>query len=154
MFRLILTSRRAFLLIALIVVISILGCASTQLVPDADTEKWLGKISGMAEGDLELFIKQTQGQMDFYAVTGPFVMNLKTTGGYGSGTVTGHMKGKVKDGIMKAKISGHAQVEDGSSHISGKMIGTISKTQAFGTWSMGHLEGLLSGKWTAEKVVE
>ena len=52
MFRLILTSRRTFLLIMLIVVLSILGCASTQFVADADTEKWIGKISGMAEGDL------------------------------------------------------------------------------------------------------
>ena len=82
MFRLILTSRRAFLLIALIEVLSILGCASTQFVPDADTEKWIGKISGMAKGDLELYIKQTQGQSNFYSVTGPFVMKLETTGGY------------------------------------------------------------------------
>lgn len=155
MFRPILTSRRAFLLITLIVTLSILGCASTQLVPGADTEKWIGKISGMAEGDLEFFIKQTQGQGDFYSFTGPFVMNLKTTaGGYGSGTVTGHIKGKVNNGIMKARIFGHAQVEDGSSQISGKMIGTISKTQAFGTWRMEHREGSHSGKWTAEKVIE
>ncbi|MBW2565255.1 MAG: hypothetical protein JRE29_14820, partial [Deltaproteobacteria bacterium] len=70
MFRLILISRRVFLLFTLIVVLSILGCASTQFVPDADTEKWIGKISGMAKGDLELFIKQIQGQGDFHSVTG------------------------------------------------------------------------------------
>lgn len=155
MFRFVLTSRRNFLLIMLIVVLSIFGCASTQLVPDADTDKWIGEISGMAEGDLELFIKQTQGQGDFYSVTGSCAISLETTaGGYGSGTVTGQMKGKIKNGIMKAKIYGHAQVEDGSSQISGKIIGTISKTQAFGTWSIGHIEGSHSGKWTAEKVVE
>ncbi len=155
MFRLILTSKRTFLLIMLILVLSILGCASTQFVPDADTEKWIGKISGMAEGDLELFIKQTQGQDGFYPVKGPFVMNLaRTAGGYGSVTVTGRMKGKVKNGIMKAKIFGDAQVEDTFYQISGEMIGTISKTQAFGTWSLRHIEGTHSGKWTAEKVVE
>ena len=155
MFRLILTSKRAFLLIMLILVLSILGCAATQFVPDADTEKWIGKISGMAKGDLELFIKQTQGQGDFYSVKGPFVMDLeKTAGGYGSVTVRGHMKGKVNNGIMKAKIFGDAQVEDTFYQISGEMIGTISKTQAFGTWSLRHIEGTHSGKWTAEKVVE
>jgi hypothetical protein len=154
MFRLILTSRRAFLLITLIAVLSILGCASTQFVPDADTEKWIGKISGMAKGDLELFFKQTQDQSDFYSVSGSFVMNLETTGGYGSGTATGQVKGKVKNGIMKAKISGVAHVEDGSSHIFGEIIGTISKTKAFGTWRMGHIDGSHSGKWTVEKVVE
>jgi hypothetical protein len=152
MFRLIINSRRAFLLITFIEVLSILGCATTQSVPGADSEKWIGKISGMAEGDLELFIKQNQGGI--FSVTGPFVMNLVTTGGYGSGKVTGNVKGKVKNGIMQTKIIGYAQVDDGSSHISGKMIGTISKSQAFGTWSFNHLEGSLSGKWTAEKVLE
>ena len=55
---------------------------------------------------------------------------------------------------MKANIFGHAQVGDGSSHISGEMTGTISKTQAFGTWNMGRVECSHSGKWTTEKVVE
>ena len=82
-------------------------------------------------------------------------MNLaRTAGGYGSVTVTGRMKGKVKNGIMKAKIFGDAQVEDTFYRISGEMIGTISKTQAFGTWSLSHIEGTHSGKWTAKKVVE
>jgi len=155
MFKLIFTSRRFFLLFTLIVVLSILGCASTQFVPDADTEKWIGKISGMAKGDLEFFIKQTQGQGDFHSVTGPFVMNLgSTAGGYGGATVTGLMKGKVKNGIMKTKFFGEAEVEDTFYRISGEMIGTISKTQASGTWRIRHVEGSHSGKWTAEKVVE
>ena len=92
---------------------------------------------------------------DFHSVTDPFVMNLGTTaGGYGSVTVTGRMKGKAKNGIMKAKIYGEAQVEDTFYQISGEMIGTISKTQAFGTWRIRHVEGSHSGKWTVEKVVE
>ena len=155
MFRFILILRRVFLLFTLIVVLTILGCASTQLVPDADTDKWIGKISGMAEGDLELFIKQTQDQGGFYPVKGPFVMNLsRTAGGYGNVTVRGRMKGKVKKGIMEAKIFGDAQVEDTFYRISGEMRGTISKTQAFGTWKIRHIEGTHSGKWTAEKVLE
>ena len=31
---------------------------------------------------------------------------------------------------------------------------SLSKTQAFGTWRMRYIKGFLSGKWTAEKVVE
>jgi hypothetical protein len=156
MFWLILTPRRAFFFIALIMVLSILlGCASTQLVPDANTEKWVGKISGMARGDLKLFIKQIQGQSDLYLAKSPFVMNLDATaGGYGKVEVTGHMKGKVKNGIIKAKIFGNAQVGDSFYQISGEMIGTISKTQAFGTWKIRHIKGLHSGKWTAKKMVE
>jgi len=144
-----------FFLFALIVVFSILGCASTQLLPDADTDKWIGKITGMAKGDLELFIKQTQGQGDLHSVTGPFVMNLGTTaGGYGNVTVRGRMKGKVNNESMKAKIYGEAQVEDSFYQIFGDIIGTVSKTQASGTWTIRHVEGTHSGKWTAGKVVE
>jgi hypothetical protein len=64
------------------------------------------------------------------------------------------IKSKVKNGIIKAKIFGNAQVGDSFYQISGEMIGTISKTQAFGTWKIRHIEGLHSGKWTAGKVVE
>jgi len=155
MFRLILTSRYGFLFTTLIVALSILGCASTQFVPDADSEKWIGKISGMAKGDLELFIKQTQGQDDLYSVAGLFVMKLATTaGGYGSVIARGRINGKIKNGTMKAKIFGDAQVEGTFYEISGEMIGTTSKTQAFGTWKIRHIEGVNSGKWTAEKMVE
>jgi len=154
MFRLTDASKRVFLLIMLMVALSVPGCVSNQLVADADTEKWIGKISGMAEGDLELYIKKTKGQSDFYSVTGPFAMNLATTGGYGNASAKGKVNGNIKNGSIKAKLSGHAQAEDGTSHISGKMIGSISETQAVGTWELGHIEGFLSGKWAAEKVAE
>lgn len=154
MFRLILTSKRIFLLIAFSAVLYTLGCASTQIVPDADSEKWIGKISGMAQGDLKLFIMVTQGQNDLHSVSGPLAMNLKTTTGYGGVKVTGHIKGKIKSGNMDAKIIANASVEGMVYQLSGKMVGTISKTQAFGTWSLSHIEGSHSGKWTAEKLVE
>ncbi|MCP4372364.1 MAG: hypothetical protein GY797_30305 [Deltaproteobacteria bacterium] len=155
MFRPILNLKCVFLVITLIVIFSVIGCASTQFVPDPDSEKWIGQISGMAKGNLELFIKQTQGQDDLYSVAGLFVMNIETTaGGYGSVTARGRINGKIKNETMKAKIFGDAQVEGTFYQISGKMIGTISKTQAFGTWKITHIEGLHSGKWTAKKVVE
>jgi len=155
MFRLILASKLTFLLITFIVALSVLRCTTAQLVHDPDAEKWIGKISGMAKGNFELFIKQTQGQGNLYYVSGPFVMNLGTTaGGYGGATVTGSIKGKIKNEIMKTNIFGNAQVEDSFYQISGEMIGTISKTLAFGTWTIRHIEGLHSGKWTAEKLIE
>lgn len=155
MLKFIFASKHFVLFIMLIVVFLIFGCGSTQMVPDADSVTWVGKITGMADGDLKLFIKQTEGQGDFHSITGRFVINLESTaGGHGSGTVTGRIKGRVKNGIMKAKMVGHAQVEDGSSHIFGEMAGTISKTQALGTWKVEHREGSHSGKWTAEKMVE
>ena len=154
MFRFIITSNRFFLPIVFVIVLSILGCASTQFVPDADSEKWIGKISGMAEGDLKLFIKETQDQSDLHAVSGPLTMNLKITTGYGDAKVEGHIKGKIKSGNMTADIFATASVEGGFYKISGKMLGTISGTQAFGTWSLSHIEGSHSGKWTAEKAEE
>lgn len=154
MFKFSLTLKGTYLLIVFFAVVSILGCASTQFVPDADSDKWVGKIIGMAKGDLKLFIKETQDQNDLHAVSGPLTMNLKTTGGYGVAKVEGHIKGKIKSGNITADIFATASVEGSFYKLSGKMVGTISGTQAFGTWSLNHIEGSHSGKWTAEKVEE
>lgn len=154
MFKFSLTLKGTYLLIVFFAVVSILGCASTQFVPDADSEKWVGKISGMAEGDLKLFIMVTQGQSNLHSVSGPLTMNLKTTTGYGDAKVEGRIKGKIKSGNMNAKIFANVSVEGSVYQLSGKMVGTISKTQASGTWSLSHIEGSHSGKWTAERAAE
>jgi hypothetical protein len=67
------------------------------------------------------------------------------------------IEGQVKDGIFNVRMWGNANVSAGSATIDGKMIGTLSKTQAFGTWNMlaTDTEGTLyefSGEWSAEKI--
>jgi hypothetical protein len=51
---------------------------------------------------------------------------------------------------------GHANVSDGAATINGKMIGTLSKTQAFGTWIINARDPddsyEFSGEWSAKKI--
>ena len=70
--------------------------------------------------------------------------------------MNGTVKGKIKDGIVDFRINGSATGDWGSVPISGKMIGTLSKTQAFGSWTINALDDertyKFSGDWSAKKV--
>lgn len=66
------------------------------------------------------------------------------------------IEGMVKDGIFNIRMWGRANVSDGSATIDGKMIGTLSKTQAFGTWIINARDDedsyKFSGEWSAKKI--
>ena len=147
-------SRKAFIVISVVVATAACafswGCASFQDV-SSNGIKWVGKISGMAHGELKLFVSQMEGEGDFN-VRGSLIMDLdKTAGGYGRGRVTGRIKGVVSNGVLQATVSGHATVIEGSSRIKGQMKGILSEEKVSGTWSIGHTEGFHSGKWIAHK---
>ena len=134
------------------------SCASTQAEKGTDWEPWVGKFTGMIDADLKMFFSRIEEEKDVYLVKGTFKGDIaRVSGGYGSGRMDGKIKGKVKDGIFNVRIWGHANVSAGSANIVGKMIGTLSKTQAFGTWNIiaRDTEGTLyefSGEWSAEKI--
>lgn len=142
----------------LIVVFSILiagffivGYATSQVASAAEGEEWVGKVTGMADGDLKLFVTPTGGEGDG-SVRGKLTVDLDFTGTYGSATATCSIKGNVTNGILKGIISGSVLLDVGSTGIDGELIGTISETQMSGTWSVTHIAGSHSGEWTAEKV--
>ncbi len=132
------------------------GCASTQVEQGTDREPWAGKFTGMIEADIKMFFSRSEKEEEVYFVKGSFSADIKeVSGGFGSGTMNGTIKGKVKDGILNARIFGNAIVEEGSASISGKMIGTLSKTQAFGSWNITAQADApypFSGEWSAEKI--
>jgi hypothetical protein len=134
------------------------GCASTQTEQGTDWETWVGELTGMIDADLKMFFSQFEEEQDAYLVKGTFKGDIGSVSGeFGSGTMSGDIKGKVKDGIFNVGIRGRANVSAGSATIDGKMTGTLSKTQAFGTWHIiaRDIEGTLydfSGEWRAEKV--
>ena len=134
------------------------GCVSTQPEQGTDGEPWVGKLTGMVDAELKLFFSRFEEEKDVYLVKGTFEGDIaRVSGGYGSGTMKGKIEGKVKDGIFNVRIWGHANVTAGSATLDGKMIGTLSKTQAFGTWNIiaRDTEGTLyqfSGEWSAEKI--
>ena len=133
------------------------GCVSTQEDPGAGWEPWAGKLTGMIDANLKMFFSRIEEQKDVYLVKGNFKGKIaRVSGDYGSGTMNGRIEGQVKDGIFNVRMWGNANVTQGSATIEGKIIGTLSKTQAFGTWNIlaTDTEGTLyefSGEWSAEK---
>ncbi len=134
------------------------GCASTQDEQGTDWEPWVGKLNGMIDADLKMFFSRFEEEKDVYLVKGTFKGKIaRVSGDYGSGTMNARIKGQVKDGIFNVRMWGQANVTEGSATIDGKMIGTLSKTQAFGTWNIiaNDTEGTLyefSGEWSADKI--
>ena len=134
------------------------GCASTQDELGTGGEPWDGELTGMIDADLKMFFSRFEGEKDVYLVKGNFKGKIGSVSGeYGSGTMNARIKGQVKDGIFNVRMSGYANVSAGSATIDGKMIGTLSKTQAFGTWNIiaTDTEGTLyefSGEWSAKKI--
>jgi hypothetical protein len=132
------------------------GCASTQVEKDTDWEPWVGELTGMVNADLKMFFSRFEEEKDVYSVKGNFDGDIQDfSGGYSSGTMKGKIKGKVKDGICDVRLYGTATVSEGSVMIDGKMIGTLSKTQAFGTWNIVARDDEtyeFSGEWSAKKI--
>ena len=132
------------------------GCASTQVEQGTDREPWLGKFTGMIEADLKMFFSRSEEEEEVYFVKGAFSGDIETVaGGYGGGEMNGTIKGTIKDGIVNFRLNGSAYGDWGSVPISGKMIGTLSKTQVFGTWNISaqaETPYYFSGEWSAEKI--
>ena len=152
MSRLIQASRLAVVFSILMAGFFIVGYASTHVASAAEGEEWVGTMSGMADGDIKLFITPT-GRKGEDSVSGELTMELDMTeGGYGTGTAKCSIKGKMTNGTLKSKIFGFVHVSVGSSDIVGELNGTISETRISGTWIAHHIVGTHSGTWTAEKV--
>lgn len=132
------------------------GCASTQVEQSTDREPWFGTFTGMIEADLKMFFSRSDEAEEVYFVKGAFSGVIETVaGGYGGGDMNGTVKGKIKDGIVDFRINGSATGDWGSVPISGKMIGTLSKAQAFGKWNISaqaETQYYFSGEWSAEKI--
>jgi hypothetical protein len=134
------------------------GCATMPAEQGTDWEPWVGELTGMIDADLKMFFSRFEEEKDVYLVKGTFKGDIgRVSGGYGSGRMNAIIKGQVKDGIFNVRISGNANVTAGSATIDGKMIGTLSKTQAFGTWNIiaSDTEStvyMFSGEWSAEKI--
>jgi hypothetical protein len=109
----------------------------------------------MVEADLKMFFSRSEQDQNVYLIEGNFEGDIKSyRGGYGIGKMRAKIKGRVKDGICDIDIWGTAVVDEGAVTINGKMIGTLSKSQAFGTWEIIARDDEryeVSGEWRAEK---
>ena len=133
------------------------SCATSPDEQGLDWEPWEGKLTGMVEADLTMQFSRLAQEEGAYMVKGTFAGDIENVaGGYGSGTMSGDIRGKVKDGIFNVRIRGHARVRAGSASVDGKLLGTLSQTQAFGTWNLEARDSeatyRFSGDWKADKV--
>jgi hypothetical protein len=133
------------------------GCASNQAEHGAEWEAWVGELTGMVDAELKMFFSRIEEEEDLFLVRGSFKGDIEdVSGGFGSGTMNAKIEGQVKDGIFDLRMRGTANVSEGQAMINGKMIGTLSKTQAFGTWIIDARDDErpyeFSGEWSAEKI--
>ena len=152
--------KSAFFLKLVVVVIlpfslySLPGCVSTPTERSDNWEPWVGELTGMINADLKMFFSRLEEDTNVYLIEGNFEVDIDARGEYGRGKMRAKLKGKVKDGICNVDIWGTVIVEEGSATINGKMIGTLSKTQAFGSWTLVARDDErydFSGEWSAKK---
>jgi hypothetical protein len=132
------------------------SCTSTPELKGTEGELWAGKLAGMIDADLKMYFSRFDEKEDRYEVNGSFKGEIgRVAGGYGSGTMRGTLSGEVKEGNVVVRIRGTATVNEGSASITGKMKGTLSDTQAAGTWDIDARSGEgshhFSGQWHADK---
>ena len=131
------------------------SCVSTPTERGTEWEHWSGELTGGVNANLKMFFSRLEKEKNDYLIKGNFEGDIESTyGGYGRGKMRAKIKGKAKDSICNVEIWGIATVDEGSVTINGKMIGTISKTQAFGTWTLIARDDErydFSGEWSAKK---
>ena len=145
-------------LAVMLVFLSILlsSCATAPEGNGAPREHWGGQLNGMIEAELAFFLTPAaEGQAD-RAVNGNFAGNIvSVAGGHGSGTMNGSIKGRVENGVFKARLSGFAKVSAGSATIIGQMTGRSTDAHALGDWTLDarSSEGVyrFSGQWRAAR---
>ena len=137
------------------------GCVTTDpnsgegSVPTGDQTVWLGEITGGAVGDLELLTWRVAESDSELQLRSKIKLKLQRIGHTAEhGTLRGELRGRIKDGLMEARLNGTAETSetDGAVSVSGVFIGTVSETQGFGTWkASGGDSGLLSGEWNMQR---
>jgi hypothetical protein len=140
-------------MVCLIILCSFIGTASSQQAStNAYTEVWAGELTGMVEGTMTLnalAIDETKNEL---TMESKIKMKInRHTAGFGKVSLKGTLKGRIKDGLLQAIISGYAHDEDGRYRAKGPLIGTLSETQGFGTYSIFCNGMYYKGEWTLEK---
>lgn len=140
--------------VVFIILLSFHGCASTppSVTKDAEVEFWQLELSGQTQGNLEMTLQRAETQKGVYSISGKIVGEIKDhLGGEGKGDYK--IKGSVKDGVLKANLTGHSRVTEGLSAITGNIQGKLFNMEGSGTWNMNHALGSSSGSYTIKKMI-
>ncbi len=122
---------------------------------DAEEEIWELVVTGDTESKCNMVLKQSKIEKDTYFVSGKISGKIQDLR-WGAGHITFKLKGKTGKSIFVAGLSGHADMDEGEAagvyFVYGKLKGTLSKSQGFGTWQVEHEFGSPSGEWTAKRI--
>ncbi len=127
------------------------GCVASGPPSGIEKDLWTGEITGMAKGKISISSWQSGESKNELTLEGQLLIDIESAwGGQGEGKLIGDLKGRIKDGLMEAKISGAVE---GASFL-GEFIGTMSETQGFGSWTIDVFDeaaGRYVGDWTLQK---
>jgi hypothetical protein len=127
------------------------GCVSSQ--PPSGTKKsiWLGEITGMATGKMEITSWTAGENTNDQIIQGQLFLFVENAqGGHGDIKLKSSIKGRIKNGLMKVKISGYVE----GATFMGDFRGTMSDSKGSGTWIVDVPDegaGQYTGKWTLKK---
>ena len=149
------TSLNPRFIVALLLVFSLsylFSCAHREQIDPGDTEVeiWELQLTGGTQGNLNMLIKRTKIENDIYAIAGKFYGKIEDHKG-GAGEADYKFEGRIEGDFFKASFSGHSEMAEGPSYVSGSMNGTIFKSQGSGTWRALHSLGPSTGKYTMKK---
>ena len=149
------TSLNSRFIVALLLVFSLsylFSCAHGEQIDPGDTEVeiWELQLTGGTQGNLNMLFKKTEIENGIYAIVGKLCGKIDDHIG-GKGEADYKLEGRIEGDFFKATFSGHSEMAEGPSYVSGSMNGTIFKSQGSGTWRALHSLGPSTGKYTMKK---
>lgn len=128
------------------------SCAhGDQIDPgDPEVEIWELQLTGETQGNLNMLIKRTKIENDIYAIVGKLCGKIDDHIG-GKGEADYKLEGRIEGDFFKASFSGHSEMAEGPSYVSGSIRGTIINSQGSGTYRALHSLGPSTGKYTMKK---
>ena len=92
------------------VFVAVLSCASSTVGPNSVSEIWIGKVTGMAIGDVNIIIKRPPQKDNTFPFRGRVIITAnEIAGGYGQSDIDCIINGAVKDGDLNARAIGTAR---------------------------------------------
>ena len=128
------------------------SCAHGEQIDPGDTEVeiWELQLTGETQGIINMLLKKTEVENGVYAIVGKLCGKIDDHIG-GKGEADYKLEGRIEGDFFKASFSGHSEMAEGPSYVSGSMSGTIIKSQGSGTYRALHSLGPSTGKYTMKK---
>jgi hypothetical protein len=125
------------------------SCAHKEstVTGDTEVETWELQLTGDTQGRLKLLIMRTKIENDTYAIAGKLYGKIEDHIG-GPGQAAYELEGKIEKDVFKARFSGHSDMAEGPSDVSGHMRGSVFKSRGSGTWNAVHSLGSSAGNYS------